>query len=60
VKARAVRMDSKGRITIPIATRKRLGIEEGDTLFVQISEDRIDIFVSDPTKEAEHAPRKGS
>ena len=31
----AVRVDSKGRLTIPQAIRQQLGIEPGDTFFLQ-------------------------
>ena len=31
----AVQMDKKGRMIVPLAIRKALGLEPGDTLFVQ-------------------------
>jgi AbrB family looped-hinge helix DNA binding protein len=35
-----VKVDPKGRLTIPRRLREALGIEPGDTLFVECDEDR--------------------
>ena len=37
----SVKVDTKGRLVIPLALRKRLGIEPGDTLFVETEGDRV-------------------
>ena len=31
----AVRLDDKGRLSIPLAMRKKLGVSPGDTFFIQ-------------------------
>lgn len=37
----SVRVDSKGRLVIPLELRKSLGIEPGDTLYVESDGKRI-------------------
>ncbi len=37
----AVRVDKKGRLTIPKSARQALGIEPGDTFFVEVDGDTL-------------------
>lgn len=37
----SVKVDTKGRLVIPLPLRKALGIEPGDTLFVETEGDRV-------------------
>ena len=44
----ATRIDSKGRIVLPRATRAELGLEPGDILFVDTDGDRRVIYMAKP------------
>ena len=42
-KPESVRIDDRGRISLPKAIRKQMGVEAGDTLFMQWVEGRLEV-----------------
>jgi len=42
-KSVAVRLDNKGRISIPLSIRKHLGMEPGDTFFLETKGEQIHV-----------------
>ena len=44
----ATRIDSKGRVVLPKETRKKLGLEPGDFLFVDTDGERHIIYMAKP------------
>lgn len=46
-KPQAIKVDSRGRINLPIALRRALGLNPGDTVFVRQVGERIELMKSE-------------